>query len=115
MRKSMTEMSFAKVYPMLYAKAERKGHTKEEVDTITSWLTGYQSEDISRLLSSDISYGDFFRQAPSLNPNRLKITGVICKVRVEEITDPLMRDIRCLDKMVDELARGKAMNKILRE
>ena len=108
-------MSFTKVYPMLIAKAERKGRSSEEVHEITSWLTGYSQEEIESFLESDLTYGDFFRQAPALNPNRKLITGSICGVRVEEIQDPLMQDIRYLDKLVDELAKGKSMDKILRK
>ena len=107
-------MSFAKVYPMLIAKAERKGRTREEVLALTEWLTGYSSIRLEELLRSDISYGDFFRQAPALNPARKKITGSICGVRVEAIEDPLMQEIRYLDKLVDELAKGKPMEKIMR-
>ena len=108
-------MSFSKVYGLLIAKAERKGRTRAEVDEVTFWLTGYTAKQIDKLMDSEISYGDFFRQAPAMNPNRGKITGVVCGVRVENVEDPLMRDIRYLDKLVDELARGKAMEKILRE
>lgn len=108
-------MTFAKVYPMLITKATRKGRTQEEVDEVACWLTGYGKEQISAFLGSDISYGDFFLQAPALNPNRKQITGVVCGVRVEDIEDPLMQEIRYLDKLVDELAKGKPMAKILRE
>lgn len=108
-------MSFSKVYDLLTAKAERKGRSKVEVGEVTSWLTGYTMEQIDEFLNSEITYGDFFRQAPKKNPNREKITGVICGVRVEKIEDPLMREIRYLDKLVDELAKGKTMEKILRK
>lgn len=108
-------MSFSKVYGLLTAKAERKGRSRAEVDQVTSWLTGYTMQQIEALIDSEITYGDFFRQAPEMNPNREKITGVVCGVRVENIEDPLMREIRYLDKLVDELARGKAMEKILRK
>ena len=111
----VTEMAFAKLYSLLVAKAEKKGRTREEVDQVTAWLTGYTPEELARLEQSDVSYGDFFRSAPALNPNRTLITGKICGVRVEEIEDPLMRDIRYLDKLVDELAKGKAGEKILRK
>ena len=111
----VTEMAFAKLYSLLVAKAEKKGRTREEVDQVTAWLTGYTPEELARLEQSDMSYGDFFRSAPALNPTRTLITGKICGVRVEEIEDPLMRDIRYLDKLVDELAKGKAMEKILRK
>lgn len=108
-------MSFSKVYGLLTAKAERKGRSRAEVDQVTSWLTGYTMQQIEALTDSEITYGDFFCQAPEMNPNREKITGVVCGVRVENIEDPLMREIRYLDKLVDELARGKAMEKILRK
>ena len=114
-RIDVTEMAFAKLYSLLVAKAEKEGRTREEVDQVTAWLTGYTLEELAQLEQSDMSYGDFFRNAPALNPNRTLITGKICGVRVEEIEDPLMRDIRYLDKLVDELAKGKAMEKILRK
>ena len=113
-RIDVTEMPFATLYPMLVNKAEKKGRTREEVDRVTAWLTGYTPEELSRLEQSDTSYGDFFRNAPDMNPNRELITGKICGVRVEEIEDPLMREIRYLDKLVDELAKGKPMEQILR-
>ena len=108
-------MSFAKVYPMLIAKAERKGRTRDEVLEVTSWLTGYTPGQIEALLESDTAYDDFFRMAPALNPNRTLIKGSICGIKVELIEDPLMQNIRYLDKLVDELAKGKAMDKILRK
>ena len=108
-------MSFAKVYPMLIAKAERKGRTRAEVLEVTAWLTGYTYDQIEALLVSDMTYGDFFRQAPALNPKRTLIKGSICGIKVEQIEDPLMQNIRYLDKLVDELAKGKAMEKILRK
>ena len=114
-RMDVTEMPFAKLYPLLVAKAEKKGRNRGEVDQVTAWLTGYTPEELTRLEQSDVSYGDFFRNAPTMNPNRNLITGKICGVRVEEIEDPLMRDIRYLDKLVDELAKGKTMEKILRK
>ena len=114
-RIDVTEMAFAKLYSLLVAKAEKKGRTREEVDQVTAWLTGYTPEELARLEQSDVSYGDFFRSAPAMNPNRILITGKICGVQVETIEDPLMRDIRHLDKLVDELAKGKAMEKILRK
>ena len=113
-RMDVTEMPFAKLYPLLVTKAQKKGRTREEVDLVTAWLTGYTPEDLVQLQQSDISYGDFFRHAPNMNPNRERITGKICGVRVEEIDDPLMREIRYLDKLVDELAKGKPMDQILR-
>ena len=108
-------MSFSKVYSLLVAKAELKGRTKAEVHEATAWLTGYTETELDELMATDITYGDFFRQAPAMNPNRKKITGVVCGVRVENVEDPLMREIRYLDKLVDELAKGKAMEKILRK
>ena len=108
-------MSFTKIYPMLIAKAERKGRTRAEVLEVTAWLTGYTYEQIEAQLESNLSYGDFFRQAPALNPNRLLIKGSICGIKVELIEDPLMQNIRYLDKLVDELAKGKAIEKILRK
>ncbi len=107
-------MPFAKIYPMLIAKAEKKGRTRAEVDETTCWLTGYSRENLNELIGSDITYGDFFLQAPELNPNRKLIKGVVCGVRVEDIEEPLMLEIRYLDKLVDELAKGKALEKILR-
>lgn len=108
-------MSFTKVYPMLIAKAEKKDRTKDEVLEVTSWLTGYTFEQIEQFLDSDISYGDFFLCAPMLNPDQKMITGTVCGVRVENIEEPLMQEIRYLDKLVDELAKGKTMEKILRK
>ena len=114
-RIDVTEMDFAKLYSLLVAKAEKKGRTREEVDQVTAWLTGYTPEELARLEQSDVSYGDFFRSAPAMNPNRTLLTGKICGVQVETIEDPLMRDIRYLDKLVDELAKGKAIEKILKK
>ena len=114
-RMDVTEMPFAKVYPLLMAKAEKKGRTRDEVDQVTAWLTGYTPEELARLKQSDISYGDFFRNAPAMNPDRTLIIGKVCGIRVEEMEDSLMRDIRYLDKLVDELAKGKPMEKILRK
>lgn len=108
-------MSFAKIYPMYVAKAERKGRTKEEVDEIILWMTGYSLEGLQEVLETEKTLERFFGDAPKLHPNRVMIKGVICGVRVEEIEDPLMREIRYLDKLIDELAKGKAMSKILRE
>ena len=107
-------MSFAKVYPMLIAKAERKGRTRDEVFAVTAWLTGYSREQLEELLVSDITYGDFFRNAPALNPARKRIKGSVCGVKVETIEDPLMQEIRYLDKLVYELSKGKPMEKIMR-
>lgn len=108
-------MLFAKVYPLLIAKAQKKGRTREEVDEVTCWLTGYTEENLEQFQESELTYGDFFREAPLLNPNRHLIKGTVCGVRVEDIEDPLMQSIRYLDKLVDELAKGKAMDKILRK
>ena len=105
-------ISVASVYPHYVAKAEKKGRTKAEVDEIIAWLTGYDRERLDETMAR--SFEDFFAQAPRLNPARSLITGTICGVRIEEIEDPLMREIRYLDKLIDELARGKAMEKILR-
>ena len=108
-------MSFAKVYTLLIAKIEKKGRTRDEIDQITCWLTGYKKEELDNFLLSDMAYGDFFLNAPELNPNRKLITGKICGISVEKIEEPLMQEIRYLDKLVDELAKGKAMEKILRK
>ncbi|MGI8393780.1 DUF2200 domain-containing protein [Leucobacter sp. W1038] len=110
----MRRMSVASVYPLYVTKAERKGRTKAEVDEIITWLTGYDASDLTRLLADDTSFEAFFAEAPNLNQSRILITGVICGVRIEEIEDPFMREVRYLDKLVDELARGKKMDKILR-
>lgn len=109
------KMPFANVYPMYIQKAEKKGRTKAEVDEIICWLTGYDEQVFQRQLENKTDFETFFGQAPLINPNALKITGVICGYRVEEIEDPLMQQIRYLDKLVDELAKGKAMEKILRK
>lgn len=108
------KMSFASVYPLYVQKAERKGRTKTEVDTVICWLTGYDSQGLQQQIDLNCDFEAFFAQAPMLNPNVSKITGVICGYRVEEIADPLMQKIRYLDKLIDELAKGKAMGKILR-
>jgi hypothetical protein len=107
-------VSVASVYPHYVAKAEKKGRTKAEVDEIIRWLTGHSQESLERELAEKTSFEDFFAQAPQMNPSRSLITGVICGVRVEDIEDSTMREIRYLDKLVDELAKGKAMEKILR-
>jgi hypothetical protein len=109
------KMSFAGVYPLYINKAERKGRTKEEVDTIIYWLTGYTQQGLQKQIEKKNSFETFFAEAPKLNPNVSKITGVICGYRIEEIEEPLMRKIRYLDKLVDELAKGKTMEKILRK
>ena len=108
-------MSFASVYPHYVAKVEKKGRTKAELDRIIAWLTGYGPDDLERILSDKTDFETFFAKAPALNPSRALVKGMICSVRVEEIGEPLMREIRILDKLVDELAKGKAMEKILRE
>lgn len=107
-------MTFASVYPHYVRKAEKKGRTKEELDTIICWLTGYSREALQQQIDSKKDFETFFAEAPRINPNASKITGVICGYRVEEIEDKLMQKIRYLDKLVDELAKGKAMEKILR-
>lgn len=108
-------MSVASVYPHYVAKAEKKGRTKAEVDAIIAWLTGYGPEALQATLDAGTDFETFFAEAPRLNPARETITGTICGVRVEAIEDPLMREIRYLDKLIDELARGRKMEKILRE
>lgn len=105
---------FAQVYPYYVAKAEKKGRTKAEVDTIICWLTGYDQQQFEAQLERQTDFESFFNQAPRLNPARTLITGVICGVRIETIEDPLMREIRYLDKLVDELAKGRALTRILR-
>ncbi|ESY89201.1 DUF2200 domain-containing protein [Mesorhizobium sp. LNHC229A00] len=107
--------SFASLYPHYVAKAQRKGRTRAEVDEIIRWLTGYTEKELDAELEKKTSFEDFFGQAPRLNPLRNLITGVVCGVRVEDIEDPLMKEIRYLDKLIDELAKGKAMEKILRK
>jgi hypothetical protein len=107
-------MSVARVYPMYVAKAEKKGRTKAEVDEIICWLTGYGPDELGASLKQEVDFETFFAEAPEPNPSRALIKGMICGVRVEEIEEPTMREIRYLDKLVDELARGKSMEKILR-
>ncbi len=109
------KMSFAGVYPHYIQKAEKKGHTKTEVDEIICWLTGYDQATLQKQIDNKTDFQTFFAQAPQINPNVSKITGVICGYRVEEIEDKLMQKIRYLDKLIDELAKGKAMEKILRK
>lgn len=113
-RHRIYSMSFASVYPHYIAKAEKKGRTKAEVDEIIRWLTGYSSDELDRQLEKKTSFEDFFSAAPQMNPARSLITGVICGVRVEDIEERLMQEICYLDKLIDELAKGKAMDKILR-
>jgi len=108
------KMSFAGVYPLYIQKAERKGRSKEEVDQIIFWLTGYDAAALEKILEQKTDFEHFFKEAPLLNPNVSKITGVICGYRVEDIEEPLMQKVRYLDKLIDELAKGKAMEKILR-
>lgn len=108
-------MSFASVYPHYINKAEKKGHTKAEVDEIIFWLTGYNEQILQSVIDDKTDFETFFTQAPKLNPNVAKITGIICGYRVEDIEDPLMQKVRYLDKLIDELAKGKAMEKILRK
>ena len=107
-------MPFAKVYPMYVQKAERRNRTKEEVDQLIRWLTGYDQAGLNRQIKQQNDFETFFAQAPAMNPNAALIKGVVCGIRVEEVEDPLMQKIRWLDKLIDELAKGKAMEKILR-
>ena len=109
-RQSVFDMKVSKVYPLLVQKAERKGRTKDEVDQVTAWLTGYDM----KTADLDVSYAEFFENAPATNPRASLITGTVCGVKVQEIDDPLMQKIRWLDKLVDELSKGKPMEKILR-
>ena len=108
-------MSFAGVYPLYVAKAEKKGRTKAEVDEIIRWLTGYSQREFDTQLKKQKDFETFFAEAPRLNPSRALIKGVVCGVRVEDIQEPTMREIRTLDKLIDELAQGKTMEKILRK
>ncbi len=107
-------MSFASVYPLYVAKAERKGRTKAEVDEIICWLTGYSPKELEKQIEQRTDFETFFAQAPAMNPSRILIKGVVCGVRIEEIKEPTMREIRYLDKLIDELAKGRPMEKILR-
>lgn len=107
-------MSFASVYPLYVQKAEKKGRTKAEVDQVVMWLTGYTSKQLQNAIDTKVSFETFFADAPKLNPNVKLIKGVVCGVRIEDITEPLMKKIRYLDKLVDELAKGKKMESILR-
>lgn len=107
-------MSFANLYPLYVAKAEKKGRTKAEVDEVIRWFTGHSQESLEAEIAAGTNLQDFLTQAPALNPARSLITGVVCGVRVEQVEEPLMREIRYLDKLIDELAKGKAMEKILR-
>ena len=107
--------SFASVYPLYVAKAEKKGRTKTEVDQVISWLTGYRQNELEAQLEKQTDFETFFAEAPNINPSRALIKGVVCGVRVEEVKEPTMREIRYLDKLIDELAQGKTMDKILRK
>jgi hypothetical protein len=107
-------MSFASVYPLYVAKAEKKGRTRSEVDGVIRWLTGYSDSELQAQLERQVDFETFFAEAPLLNPSRASIKGVVCGVRVEDVEEPTMREIRYLDKLVDELARGKALEKVLR-
>lgn len=113
-RTPIAQMSFTKVYPLLVQKAERRERTREEVDTVTCWLTGYDRDGLARQLERDLTYQEFFDEAPAMNPNRALIRGKICGVDIAAIEDPVEQDARYLDKLVDELARGRAMETILR-
>ncbi len=106
--------SFASVYPHYVAKAEKKGRQKSEVDAVICWLTGYDQRELNKQLKQQTDFETFFQEAPQLNPSRTLIKGVVCGVRVEDVPDPLMREIRYLDKLIDELAKGKSLDKILR-
>lgn len=108
------QMEFEKIYGLLLDKVERKGRTREELDRVIGWLTGYAPPELEQLRQGGATYGAFLQRAPRPNPARMQIKGVVCGVRVEAVADPLMREARCLDKLVDELARGKPMEKILR-
>lgn len=108
-------MSFSSVYPLYVAKAERKGRTKSEVNEVIRWLTGYSQAELKNVIETNVDFESFFAKAPHLNPNRTSIKGVICGVRVEEISDPLMQNIRYLDKLIDELAKGRSLEKVLRK
>lgn len=108
-------MPFASVYPHYIAKATKKARTKDEVDEIIRWLTGYSRPELERVLAAEVNLEDFFAQAPRKHPARTQITGVICGVRIENIEDPLMREVRYLDKLIDDLAKGRPMDKILRQ
>ncbi len=107
-------MSFARVYSLYIKKVERKGRTKEEVDAIIAWMTGYKGRTLTSVLKKGTDFETFFAEAPKLNPKRKLITGVVCGIRVEEVKEPLMQEIRYMDKLIDELAKGRAMGKILR-
>lgn len=108
------QMLFSKIYPMYVQKAEKKGRTKDEVDAVICWLTGYDAQGLQAQIDKDATFEAFFAEAPNIHPNAEKVTGVVCGVRVEDIDDPLVQNVRRLDKLVDELAKGKVMEKVLR-
>ena len=112
MARNVFDMAFAKVYPCLIAKAEKKGRNRDEVLLVTSWMTGYSPEQLEEMLISDATYGEFLAGAPGMNPARLEVRGKVCGVQVETIEDPMMRDLRILDKLADELAKGWTIEKI---
>ncbi len=112
-RQTVNQMPFAKIYPLLIQKVERKQRTKDEVDRILAWLTGYDAAGISAQLARNVDYETFFAEAPALHPARMQIKGTICGVHVEEIKDPFLRNVRCLDKLIDLLAHGKTVDQIL--
>lgn len=114
-RHRIYDMIFGEVYPLYVAKAERKNRLPEEVDEILFWLTGYDQKGVNKQIAKEVTMEEFFDQAPQMNENRHLVTGMVCGVRVEEVQDPLMKEIRILDKMVDELAKGKSLDKILRK
>lgn len=114
MSQKIYNMKVSGVYPHYITKAEKKGRTKEEVDEIIRWHTGYSQTELESQLKKEVSFETFFNEAPQLNPNRKKVTGVICGIRVEDIEDPIVQEVRYLDKMIDELAKGKVLNKIFR-
>ncbi|KGF67429.1 hypothetical protein LL06_22325 [Hoeflea sp. BAL378] len=114
-RHRVYSISVASVYPHYVTKAEKKGRTREEVDHVICWLTGHTAKTLHDAMEADVTFEDFFARAPEMNPSRSLVTGVVCGVRVEEIEEPVMREIRILDKLIDELAKGKPMAKILRQ
>jgi hypothetical protein len=109
------KMAFSRVYPLLVQKAERKGRTRAEVDAVICWPTGYDEDGLRTQIEREVDYETFFAEAPQMHPNALQIKGVVCGIRVEDVEDPLMQKIRWLDKLIDELAKGKPMEKVLRE
>lgn len=114
MSQKIYNMKVSGVYPHYVTKTEKKGRTKEEVDEIMRWHTGYSETELESQLKKEVSFETFFNEAPQLNPDRKKVTGVICGIRVEDIEDPIVQEVRYLDKMIDELAKGKALNNIFR-